>query len=81
MITNHNAGLNQARGIVWDLTRGFGKHSSARTFGHGGSTGTLAWMDPEKDLSCVLLTTRPAAVSNKTVLLPVSDVVSESPAP
>jgi CubicO group peptidase (beta-lactamase class C family) len=81
MITNQNAGLNQARGIGWDLTRGFGKHSSARTFGHGGSTGTLAWMDPEKDLSFVLLTTKPAAVSNRTLLSPVADVVSESPAP
>jgi CubicO group peptidase (beta-lactamase class C family) len=76
MITNQNRGLNQARGIGWDLGRGFGKGSSPRTFGHGGSTGTLAWMDPEKDLSFVLLTTKPAAVSNKTLLTPVSDIIS-----
>jgi CubicO group peptidase (beta-lactamase class C family) len=77
-ITNQNAGLNQARGLGWDLVRGFGKRSSARTYGHGGSTGTLAWMDPEKDLSFVLLTTKPSAVSNKTLLWPAADIVSEA---
>jgi CubicO group peptidase (beta-lactamase class C family) len=79
MLANQNPGLNQARGFGWDLARGFGKHSSARTFGHGGSTGTLAWMDPEKDLSFVLLTTKPAAQSNRTLLIPASDVISDSP--
>ena len=80
MVANQNAGLNQPRGFGWDLARTFGKHSSPRTFGHGGSTGTLAWQDPEKDLSFVLLTTRPAAVSNRSLLMPVSDVISDSPA-
>jgi CubicO group peptidase (beta-lactamase class C family) len=78
MIVNQNVRLNQARGLGWDLARTYGKHSSARTFGHGGSTGTLAWMDPEKDLSFVLLTTKPAAVSHRSLLRPVSDVISES---
>jgi CubicO group peptidase (beta-lactamase class C family) len=78
MIVNQNRGLNQARGFGWDLARGFGKGSSPRTFGHGGSTGTLAWMDPEKDLSFVLLTTKPSAVSGKTLLSPVSDTISQS---
>src|SRR5262249_28260119 len=68
----------QARGFGWDLARVFGKGSSARTFGHGGSTGTLAWMDPEKDLSFVLLTTKPAGVSGKTLLFPVSHIISQS---
>jgi CubicO group peptidase (beta-lactamase class C family) len=77
MISNQNRGLNQARGFGWDLARVFGKGSSARTFGHSGSTGTLAWMDPEKDLSFVLLTTKPAAVSGKTLLSPVSDIISQ----
>jgi CubicO group peptidase (beta-lactamase class C family) len=80
MIANQNVGLNQPRGLGWDLARTFGSHSSARTFGHGGSTGTLAWMDPEKDLSFVLLTTKPAAVSNRTLLMPVADVISDTPA-
>ncbi len=36
----------------------------------------MAWLDPEKDLSFVLLTTKPAAVSQKTLLTPVSNAVS-----
>ena len=44
-------------------------------FGHGGSTGTLCWFDPQKNLSFVLLTTKPAAESQKTVLTPASDLV------
>jgi hypothetical protein len=34
-------------------------------------------MDPEKGVSFVLLTTKPAAVSNRALLSPVSDVISE----
>ena len=47
-------------------------------FGHGGSTGTLCWFDPQKNLSFVLLTTKPAAESQKTVLTPASDLVIEA---
>lgn len=77
MISDQNRGLKTPWGIGWMLARGFGKHASPRTFGHSGSTGTLAWMDPEKDLSFVLLTTKPAVVSNRTLLVPVSDLISE----
>ncbi len=76
MITNQNTGLNRAWGLGWSMGSGFGKNSSPRTFGHGGSTGNLAWLDPEKDLTFVLLTTKPAAVSQKMLLTPVSDTVS-----
>lgn len=34
------------------------------------------WLDPEKDLSFVLLTTLPAKISQSTVLGPASDLVS-----
>lgn len=77
MITDQNRGLPTPWGIGWTLARGFGKHSSVRTYGHGGSTGTLAWLDPEKGVSFVLLTTKPSAVSNRTLLMPVADVISE----
>jgi CubicO group peptidase (beta-lactamase class C family) len=77
MISDQNRGLNTPWGIGWMLRRGLGKNSSPRTFGHSGSTGTLGWMDPEKGVSFVLLTTKPAAVSNRTLLSPVSDVISE----
>jgi beta-lactamase class C len=76
MITNQNQGLNQAYGIGWRLGSNFAKGASERTFGHGGSTGTFTWLDPERDLSFVLLTTKPLAVSQKTVIQPVSDSVS-----
>ena len=79
MITNQNAGLSQPWGLGWMLAHGFG-HGSSRTFGHSGSTGTVAWLDPEKDLSCILLTTKPAAISQKSLLDPVSDAVSDAAA-
>jgi CubicO group peptidase (beta-lactamase class C family) len=78
MIVDHNKGLNTPWGLGWTLARGFGKHSSPRVYGHGGSTGTLAWFDPEKDLSFVLLTTKPSVVSGKILLNPAADIVSEA---
>jgi beta-lactamase class C len=79
MITNQNQGLNRPWGIGFMLTPGgFGKKCSSRTFGHYGSTGTVAWADPEKDLICVLLTTKPADQSRAGLLGPVSDMVAES---
>ncbi|MGH9631080.1 MAG: serine hydrolase domain-containing protein [Bryobacteraceae bacterium] len=79
MIRNQNAGLNQPWGIGWMLNGSkFGKGCSQQTFGHSGSTGTLCWLDQENGLSFVLLTTKPAASSRRTLLQPVSNLVSES---
>jgi CubicO group peptidase (beta-lactamase class C family) len=81
MITNQNAGLNKPWGLGFMLDPGtFGKGCSPRTFGHYGSTGTVAWADPDKDLTCVLLTTKPADQSRAGLLGPVSDKVSEAAA-
>jgi CubicO group peptidase (beta-lactamase class C family) len=55
---------------------GFAPGVSPRTFGHGGATGVVAWMDPDRDLTCVLLTTLPEAKSSATLLRPVSEVVA-----
>ena len=78
MITDQNPGLDPW-GIGWMLKPGsFGKACSARTFGHYGSTGTVAWADPQSKLACVLLTTRPASDSREGLLGPVSDLVAES---
>jgi CubicO group peptidase (beta-lactamase class C family) len=52
----------------------FARGLSPRTFGHGGSTGVVAWMDPDADLTCVLLTTRPTA--ENPLLAAVSAVVA-----
>ena len=77
MVTNQTGGLNKRWGIGWMLNNGqFGNGCSTAAFGHSGSTGTLCWLDPKKDLSFVLLTTRPAAQSNSTLLYPVSECVS-----
>lgn len=79
MIENHTQGLEAQRGIGFMVgPAGFGKGCSARTFGHRGSTGTLAWADPEKDLSFVLLTTLPKNVSGELILHPVADLISGS---
>lgn len=78
MITDQNRGLNLPWGLGWTVAHGFGNLCSVRTYGHGGSTGTLAWLDPEKELSFVLLTTEPAATSQKALLGPVADVISDS---
>ena len=77
MIADQIEGLNKRWGLGWMLNNGqFGTGCSATTFGHSGSTGTLCWLDPKKDLSFVLLTTKPAAQSNSTLLYPVSESVS-----
>jgi CubicO group peptidase (beta-lactamase class C family) len=77
MVTNQNTGLNKPWGIGF-LVDGsaYGKSCSAGTFGHWGSTGTVAWADPAKDLIMVLLTTKPAEQSRAGLLGPVSDVIS-----
>ncbi|MGH9720511.1 MAG: serine hydrolase domain-containing protein [Bryobacteraceae bacterium] len=77
MITNQNAGLKTPWGIGWMLRR-FGKSCSAETYGHGGSTGTSTWHDPASGITCVILTTWPAAESQKPVLTPVCDLVSQA---
>jgi CubicO group peptidase (beta-lactamase class C family) len=35
-----------------------GSHTSPRTFGHFGATGTCIWVDPEPGVACVVVTTR-----------------------
>ncbi len=78
MLADQTTGLKQRWGLGWRLNDGsqFGKACSARTFGHGGSTGTLCWRDPDRDRTFVLLTTRPSEYSGKTLLHPVSEIVA-----
>lgn len=79
MIADHTPTLEAHRGIGFMVgPEGFGKGCSARTFGHSGSTGTLAWADPATDTSFVLLTALPKNVSGDLLLHPVADVVSAS---
>ncbi len=77
MIVNQTAPLAEPWGFGWMVKPGaFGKNCSARTFGHYGATGTIAWADPANGLICVLLTTEPAKESRDNLLGPVSDAVS-----
>jgi CubicO group peptidase (beta-lactamase class C family) len=80
MITNQTPDHKQSWGLGWRLN-GFGKACSPSTYGHSGSTGTLAWSDPETGTTFVLLTSKPADQSNRTLINPVSDLVSEAARP
>ena len=77
MIQNHTPGLEAQRGIGFMVgPEGFGKNCSPKTFGHSGSTGTLAWAEPATDTTFVLLTTLPKNVSGDLILHPVSEMIA-----
>ena len=79
MIKDHTPALTAHRGIGFMVgPEGLGKGCSAGSFGHSGSTGTLAWADPVADTTFVLLTTLPKNVSGSIMLQPVSDLISTS---
>ncbi len=64
MLRNHTECLGARRGIGFALgPDGLGKGCSERSFGHSGSTGMLAWAEPESDTFCVILTSLPSSVS------------------
>ncbi|MBN1400799.1 MAG: beta-lactamase family protein [Anaerolineae bacterium] len=64
--------LQQSWGLGWRRLSGgqgdgsFGDLLSPGSYGHGGATGTVAWNDPARDMSCVLLTTEPGAARLRT---------------
>ena len=63
MTRNHTPHLGEPRGLGWAL-RGDRYDSSAgdllspSSYGHTGFTGTSLWIDPVRDLFCILLTNR-----------------------
>ncbi|HEX6910972.1 MAG TPA: serine hydrolase [Longimicrobium sp.] len=67
-------GPGASRALGWDTPSGessAGRYFSTRSFGHTGYTGTSLWVDPERGLFIVLLTTRvnPTAQNQKHVAL------------
>ncbi len=60
MVKNHNPQGLTPRGLGLDTRMSAGPKGSETTFGHSGSTGTLAWADPMSDTICVVLTSLPA---------------------
>ncbi len=58
---NFTAGMGDNRGLGWQLkgpNTSFGSLISDRAYGHTGFTGTVLWIDPERELIVVLLTNR-----------------------
>jgi CubicO group peptidase (beta-lactamase class C family) len=78
MITNQTPRHKQTWGLGWRLGPAFGRSCSPATYGHSGSTGTIAWSDPATRTTCVLLTSKPAAQSQKPLIGPVCDLISDS---
>lgn len=60
MVQNHNAHGLESRGLGFDVQLESCSGCSSATFGHTGSTGTIAWADPQRELICVVLTSLPA---------------------
>jgi CubicO group peptidase (beta-lactamase class C family) len=61
MVTNQNPSGLRRRGLGFELGPSLGGPTlSEHAFGHGGSTGTLCWADPESNTICVVLTTLPS---------------------
>ncbi len=76
MVRNHTPGMAASRGLGFMVgPTGFATTCSAQTFGHSGSTGTLAWVDPAAKLSFVLLTSLPKKVSGELLLKPVAESI------
>jgi CubicO group peptidase (beta-lactamase class C family) len=73
---SHAEARSSSRHRLHGRARRLGKGCSASTFGHSGSTGTLAWADPATDTTFVLLTALPKNVAGQLILYPVSDLVS-----
>jgi CubicO group peptidase (beta-lactamase class C family) len=60
MVTRQFAPAVPSRGLGFGIGRSnSSRHCSGDTWGHTGSTGTLAWADPKSKAICVVLTTLP----------------------
>jgi CubicO group peptidase (beta-lactamase class C family) len=78
-------GRGSSRTLGWDTPSGTssaGRYFGPRSFGHTGYTGTSLWIDPERGVFVVLLTTRvnPTAENQKHVALrrAVADAVQQA---
>ena len=83
MTTDQNVEFHAPWGLGWSLARAlsgncFGELVSEKTFGHSGGNGTVAWADPETQVSCVILTNRHLTVDEIRFLRRVSNAVAAS---
>jgi CubicO group peptidase (beta-lactamase class C family) len=78
-IRNHNREGLTPRGLGFGVgASAGGPGSSEKTFGHTGSTGTVAWADPASDTICVVLTTLPGPAAKPHPRQVASDLVAEA---
>jgi len=79
MLQNHNPRGIRPRGLGFGIGVIAGSPGcSEQTFGHTGSTGTLAWADPKSDRKCIVLTTLPGSAANPHPRKVVSDLVAKA---
>ncbi|MCA9177659.1 MAG: beta-lactamase family protein [Planctomycetales bacterium] len=79
MIRNHNPECFEPRGLGFRVGPAAGSPGcSDATFGHTGSTGTLAWADPERNRVCLVLTTLPGAAMKPHPRQLVSDQIARA---
>jgi CubicO group peptidase (beta-lactamase class C family) len=79
MVRNHNSDGLPPRCLGFAVGARAGSPAcSEATFGHGGSTGTLAWADPRTETICVVLTTLPARAGPPHPRALASDRVAEA---
>jgi CubicO group peptidase (beta-lactamase class C family) len=81
MVRNHNPDGLTPRGLGFAVgARAGSPGCSEATFGHSGSTGTLAWADPLTETVCVVLTTLPSRAGHQHPRALVSGRVAEAAA-
>jgi len=73
MIHNHNPVGLRPYGLGFAMGSYLSAKLPGEAFGHGGSTGTLCWVNPSKNRSFVLLTSLPDVVARKRIIQPVSE--------
>jgi CubicO group peptidase (beta-lactamase class C family) len=79
MVQNHNPEGFAPRGLGFAVGSKSGSSGcSEKTFGHSGSSGTLAWADPATDTVCVVLTTLPGAAASPHPLRVSGDLVAKA---
>ena len=78
MLRNHNPDGLPPRGLGFAIGPGPAARVAEATFGHSGSTGTLAWADPRTETICVVLTTLPGRAGHQHPRNLVSARVAEA---
>jgi len=79
MLRNHNPNGLTPRGLGFAIgTQAGSPGCSEATFGHSGSTGTIAWADPQTETICVVLTTLPGQAPRPHPRTLASDRVAEA---